>query len=305
MSERRVDPTVEDVVDGERAPGPSVVERRLIAEGIGFAEAPRWHDGRLWFSDIPRGVVCRLTDEGGVHEVCRVPGRPSGLGWLPDGRMIVVSMHDRVVYRWDGKRLELHADLRPLVAADLNDMVVGPDGTAYVTGFGYDAEAGHPRTPTGVVLVRPDGSAEMQRGDLYRPNGCALTPDGSWLIVAQTRVHRLSAQPIGPDGRLGEVRDIADLPSGSWADGICLDADGAIWVADPKGHRVFRVGRDGAIDRVVDMGDSVPVACVLGGPERRTLFLTLAPIRPMSEAVADPQGRIEAFDVLVPGAGRP
>lgn len=290
----------------EPAPGRSTgPERRLIAEGIAFGEAPRWHEDRLWFSDIPRGVVCRLADGGSVEEVCRVPGRPSGLGWLPDGRLLVVSMHDRAVYRWDGERLEVHADLRPIVPADLNDMVVAPDGTAYVTGFGYDAEAGEPRTATGVVLVRPDGSAEMQRGALFRPNGCALTPDGSRLVVAQTRLHRVSAQPIGPDGRLGEVTDIADLPSGSWADGLCLDTEGAIWVADPKGCRVFRVLADGSIDRILETAGRSPVACVLGGPGRRTLFLMTGPIRPMHEAVDDPQGRIEALDVAVPGAGRP
>lgn len=234
-----------------------------------------------------------------------MPGLPSGLGWLPDGRLLIVSMHGRVVYRWDGERLEVHADLRPLLPADLNDMVVGPDGTAYVTGFGYDADAGQPRTPTGVVLVRTDGSAEVQPGDLFRPNGCAITPDGSQLVVAQTRLHRVSAQPIGSDGRLGEVADIADLPSGSWADGLCLDAEGAVWVADPKGHGLFRVLGDGSLDRVVETGEHAPAACVLGGPGRRTLFLVMAPIRPMHEALEDPRGRIEAYEVDVPGAGWP
>jgi sugar lactone lactonase YvrE len=283
----------------------AVTRPRQIADGIAFGEAPRWHAGRLWFSDIPRGVVCRLSDDGALEDVCRVPGRPSGLGWLPDGRLLVVSMHGRVVYRWDGERLELHADLSGLVPADLNDMVVGPDGTAYVTGFGYDAEAGEPWKPTGVVLVRPDGTAEMQGGQLFRPNGCAITPDGSRLVIAQTRLHRVSAQPIGVAGRLGDPVDIADLPSGSWADGLCLDAAGAVWVADPKGRRVFRVLDDGTLDRALVTGGRSPVACVLGGSERRTLFVLTAPIRPMHEAVDDPQGRIEAFDVDVPGAGWP
>jgi sugar lactone lactonase YvrE len=286
-------------------PPPAGPRWRLVAEGIAFGEAPRWHEGRLWFSDIPRGVVCRLADDGAVEEVCAVPGRPSGLGWLPDGRLLVVSMHDRVVHRWDGDRLEVHADLRPIVPADLNDMVVGADGTAYVTGFGYDAEAGEPREPTGVVLVRPDGSAQMQPGVLFRPNGCAITADGTRLVVAQTRLHRVSVQSIGTDGRLGDVVDLADLPSGSWADGLCLDAEDAVWVADPKGRRLFRVLVDGTLNRVVETGDRTPVACVLGGPERRTLYVTMSPIRPMGEAVADPQGRIEAFEVDVPGAGWP
>jgi sugar lactone lactonase YvrE len=278
---------------------------RPVAAGIGFGEAPRWHEGRLWFSDMARGLVCRISDEGAVEQVCPVPGRPSGLGWLPDGRLLVVSMRHRIVYRWDGDRLERHADLRALVPADLNDMVVGRDGVAYVTGFGYDAEAGQPRTPTGVVLVRPDGSAEMQPGKLFRPNGCAITPDGSRLVIAQTRLHRISGQPIGADSRLGAVVDVAALPSGSWADGLCLDAEGALWVADPKGRRVFRALSDGTLDCVLETGDRTPTACVLGGPARRTLYVTMAPVRPLEDAAADLQGRIECLEVAVPGAGWP
>lgn len=254
---------------------------------------------------MARGMVCRLGPDGAVEVVCRVPGRPSGLGWLPDGRLLVVSMHERAVYRLDPDGLRVHADLASLVPANLNDMVVRVDGTAYVSGFGYDAEVGEPRVPTGMVMVRPDGSAQMQPGELFRPNGCAITPDGRRLLVAETRLHRISAQPIGRDGRLGPREDVAMLPSGSWADGLCLDAEGAVWVADPKGRRVFRVSADGRIDRAIDFGEQAPVACILGGQGRRTLFVTLGPIRPMHEAEDDPQSRIEAFEVDVPGAGSP
>jgi len=282
---------------------------RLVAAGIGFGEGPRWHNGALWFSDIARGDVCRVVDDPGseaaIEVVGSVPGSPSGLGWLPDGTLLAVSMHGRAVYRLDGGQARVHADLRDMVPADLNDMVVARDGTGYVTGFGYDAAAGEERAPTGVCLVRPDGTAEMQQGELWRPNGCAVTADGTRLVVAETRIHRISVQRIGAGGRLGPREDLALLPSGTWADGLCLDADDAVWVADPKGHGVFRFLADGTPDRRIDFGDSSPVACVLGGPGRRTLYVTVNPVLVMHEAARDPQGRIVALEVGVPGAGRP
>ncbi|MEU7813886.1 SMP-30/gluconolactonase/LRE family protein [Pseudonocardia sp. NPDC049154] len=282
---------------------------RLVVSGIGFAEGPRWHEGALWFSDMARERICRLVDEPGAparaEDVGIIPGTPSGLGWLPDGTLLAVSMHRRTVYRVDADGARLHADLRRTVPADLNDMVVAPNGNAYVTGFGYDAAAGEKRQATGVCLVRPDGSVELQQGELWRPNGVAVTADGRRLVVAETRLHRISVQDIAADGTLGERRDLAHLPSGTWADGVCLDAEDAVWVADPKGHGVFRFLADGTLDRQIDFGMDSPVACVLGGPERRTLYLTVGPVRPMHEARTDPQGRIVAIDVDVPGAGRP
>jgi sugar lactone lactonase YvrE len=280
---------------------------RPVVSGIGFGEGPRWHEGALWFSDLARDRICRVVDRPGaeVEVVAEVPGTPSGLGWLPDGTLLAVSMHGRAVYRVDADGPRLHADLRGVVPADLNDMVVAQDGTAYVTGFGYDDAKGEPRAATGVCLVRPDGTVELQQGELWRPNGVAVSADGARLVVAETRLHRISVQDIGPDGRLGPRADLAHLPSGTWADGLCLDAEGAVWVADPKGHGLFRLRADGEPDRRVDFGTESPVACVFGGPERRTLYVTVGPVRPMAEARADPRGRIVALEMDVPGAGRP
>jgi sugar lactone lactonase YvrE len=281
------------------------MERSLLVDGLAFPESPRWHEGALWLSDIARKEVVRVSLEGRVETVCRVAGAPSGLGWLPDGRLLIVSMHARRLVCHAGDRLSTYADLSSMVTADVNDMVVDGLGRAYVTNFGYDAAAGAAPVSTGMVLVRPDGSPELQAGELFRPNGCAITPDGRTLLVAETRLHRLSAFTIGEDGTLADQREFASLPSGSWADGICLDAEGAAWVGDPKARRCVRVREGGMIADVIDTSPLPTIACVLGGPQRRTLFLTLAPLRPFTEAAADPRGRVETVKVAVPGAGLP
>jgi sugar lactone lactonase YvrE len=276
----------------------------VLIDGLGFGEAPRWHEGKLWLSDIALGRVLSIGLDGAVEEICTVEGAPSGLGWLPDGRMLVVSMHDRTVLRLEADgRLEVHTDASDLVSADLNDMVVDPDGRAYVSNFGYDA-ATEERATTGIVLVQPDGVAEMLDLGLWRPNGMGISADGSTFVVAETRIHRVRAFDIAAGGRLEGGREIADLGSGSWADGLCVDEADGIWVADPMGSRCVRVEEGKGITH--DIETDVPcVACILGGDDRRTLFLVEAPVRPMSEGAADPRGRVEYLRVDVPGAGRP
>jgi sugar lactone lactonase YvrE len=281
------------------------VNRTTVVTGLGFAEAPRWRDGRLWFSDIAAGSVHAVALGGPVEHICDVPGRPSGLGWLPDGSLLVISMRDRQVLRLDGRRPYVHADLGHLVVADLNDMVVDGHVRAYVTNFGYDAEADAPPQTTGVIMVDPDGRADAPAGELFRPNGCAITADGSTLVVAETRVHRVTAFTIATSGRLTEQRTVGALPSGSWADGLCLDAENAAWVADPKGMRCFRMAADGSITATIDTSPLQAIACVLGGADRRTLFVTLGRIRPWADMAADRQARIDATTVDVAGAGWP
>jgi sugar lactone lactonase YvrE len=217
--------------------------------------------------------------------------------------MLVVSMHDRVVLRLDGPDLVVHADLKRLVRADLNDMVVDGAGRAYISNFGYDPATEDPST-TGILLVLPDGSAELLADGLFRPNGMAITPDGMTLVVAETRVHRLTAFDIHEDGSLHRPRLLADLGSGSWADGICTDEQAGVWVGDPRRSRCVRlVDGLGVTDEIKT--ELPAVACALGGPSRRTLFVAEAQVRPMEEGARDPRGRIEAFDVDVPGAGWP
>jgi sugar lactone lactonase YvrE len=281
------------------------MELALVCKGLGFAEAPRWHDERLWVSDMAAGVVLAISLDGAVAEMCAVTGRPSGLGWLPQGDLLVVSMHERRVMRQRDGELAVHADLTGVVSADLNDMVVDGEGRAYVTNFGYDAAAGADPTTTGVILVHPDGVVEPPMGSLFRPNGCAITSDGRTFLVAETRVHRLTAFTIGDGGRLVEQRVVASLPSGSWADGLCVDAEGAAWIADPKGRRCFRVASDGSIVEVIDTAPYQAIACALGGDGRRTLFVTLADIRPFAEMARERTSCVGVVSVDVPGAGWP
>jgi sugar lactone lactonase YvrE len=278
--------------------------RSVLRTGLAFAESPRWHDGALWVSDMAAGTVLRVDLDGRSEVICEIPGQPSGLGWLPDGDLLVVSMHERLVLRFDGEHLSQYADPRGLLRADLNDMVVDGRGNAYVSGFGYDG-ATEPHQPTGIVLVRPDGTSEMQPGDLYRPNGCVVTPDQSTLIVAETRVHRLTAFAIAADGRLSDPRSFGALPSGSWSDGICLDAEGAVWVADPKARRCVRMLPGGELTDVIDTAPYAAVACMLGGPDGDLLFIVLGEIQAMDLAREKRGGRIEYLQVVVPGAGWP
>jgi sugar lactone lactonase YvrE len=248
--------------------------------------------------------VLTVDLDGTVEEVCVVEGRPSGIGWLPDGRMLVVSMSDRRVVRLepDGTLAE-HADLSGLASAPCNDMVVDGRGNAYVGNPGSDMR--NPPSPlpaAEVVLVRPDGSAEVVDRSLLFPNGPAVTPDGRTLIVAETMGGRLSAFDIGENGRLSNRRTYADL-RGRAPDGIALDADGAVWVADASGNACVRVLEGGEITNVVDTGRGC-FACALGGPDRTTLFL-LTGEGFSGEAIRKRTGAIETVEVAVAGAGLP
>jgi sugar lactone lactonase YvrE len=280
------------------------MQRALLAQGFGFAEGPRWHDGRLVFSDMGSRQVMSVDLDGVVEEVCVVAGRPSGIGWLPDGRMLVVSMNDRCVVRLerDGTLAE-HADLSGLASAPCNDMVVDGRGNAYVGNPGYDMR--NPPSPlpaAEVVLVRADGSAEVVDRSLLFPNGSAVSPDGRTLIVAETMAGRLSAFDIADDGTLSNRRTYADLPGRS-PDGIALDAEGGVWVADASGDACVRVREGGEITDVVGTGRGC-FACALGGPDRTTLFVLTAEGF-SGEAIRKRTGAIETVEVSVPGAGLP
>jgi sugar lactone lactonase YvrE len=277
----------------------------VVMDGLGFPECPRWHDGKLWISDMAhkRVIVCPAA---GKHEVfLELPDRPSGIGWLPSGEMLVVSMEQQLLLRvaQDGS-VTTHADPSHLVRAHLNDMVVDADGTAYVTNLGYDAHAEDPVT-TGVVRVSPDGAVEMISGGLLRPNGIVITPQRDALITAETRVGRLTRIPLDRACQAGAAEVIHQFESGAWADGICLDEEGGIWVADPRGRRCVRVlpGR-GVVD--VISTEHAATSCVLGGEGRRTLYITTgARARTWDDMAANRLGRVEAYPVAVSGAGRP
>lgn len=296
--------------------GTDTIESRPFVDGLYFGECPRWHDGRLWYVDFYSSTVCSADEAGAVRVELEVPGEPAGLGWLPDARLLVVSRRPRTVLRLehDG-RLALHGDLNPTATFYGNDMVVDPAGRAYVGNFGFDlhgvieskgeqALMEPPGPPTtAMVRIDPDGSAHVAAEDLSFPNGTVITPDGSLLVVAETLAGRLTAFDIGPDGALSGRRVWAQLP---WCapDGICLDAEGRIWVANAISPECLLVAEGGAVvDRVVT--SQTCFACMLGGADRRTLFTMTAPTSTESVAKASRHGRIEQARVAVGGAGSP
>lgn len=277
----------------------------VVADGFAFPECPRWRDGRLWFSDQHDRAVLRLDPSGGASEkVVEVPGQPSGLGWLADDSLLVVSMVDRRVMRLTEGRLEEHADLSAVATFHCNDMVVDWEGRAYVGNFGFDFEAGAAPVLAALALVHPDGRVEVAARDLSFPNGAAVTRDGETLVVAESSAARVSAFDIAEDGTLVNRRVFAQL-EGAVPDGICLDAEGAVWIASPIGNKVLRVLHGGKVTHQVDVSPQNAYACVLGGSDRRTLFVCTAPTHASQETTRLHGGRIEAVEAPVPGAGIP
>jgi sugar lactone lactonase YvrE len=279
-------------------------EPRLLLDGLCFPEGPRWHQGRLYFSDMHGHEVLAVDLEGKSERIAEVAERPSGLGFLPDGRLLVVSMTNRKLLRLGGSGLEQVADLSALANGNCNDMVVDAQGRAYVGNFGFDFEHGESPKPTCLVLVTPDGSARVVAEDLLFPNGCAVTPDGRTLIVAETMGARLTAFDIAEDGSLSNRRVWAQLHQ-VYPDGICLDAEGCVWVANPRPRGGFvRVAEGGEVKAQIDSEDRAGYACMLGGPQRRTLFLLEAFSVEVPKSTPG-NGRIRVVEVDVPGAGWP
>lgn len=275
----------------------------VLLDGLTFPEGPRWHDGRLWFSDFYSQRVLAVDLAGKSETIATVPKRPSGLGWRPDGTLLIVSMLDRSLLELKAGRLHPVADLSALAGGPCNDMVVDAAGRAYVGNFGYDRHGGEAPRTTGLIRVDGDGRATRVAEDLMFPNGMVITPDGKTMIVAETYAHRISAFAIGADGGLGARRVFAEMP-GCYPDGICLDADGAIWVSDARGHEASRVFEGGRVAQRVSVGDRTVFACMLGGADRRTLFLcTSTGSGPAMAEKTD--GKIEYARVAVPGAGLP
>ncbi len=276
----------------------------ILLENLSFPEGPRWHEGKLFFSDFYQHAVIAVDETGDSRVVASVPTQPSGLGWLPDGRMLIVSMTDRKLLRQEADgSLVTHADLGGIATFHCNDMVVGGEGRAYVGNFGFDTH-GDPVVPCGakLALVQPDGSVTEVAADLEFPNGTIITPDGKLLVIAESRGRRLTAFDIGGDGMLSNRRVWAELGE-HVPDGICLDAEGAVWVADPRGNCVIRVHEGGEIVDRVDI-DQGAYACMLGGAGGNRLFVcTATGSGPHAEARRE--GRIEVFDVEVPRAGYP
>ncbi|MCP4622008.1 MAG: SMP-30/gluconolactonase/LRE family protein [bacterium] len=278
-------------------------DTKVLIDGLKFPEGPRWHDDKLWFSDMQGLHVMTVDLEGNSEKKIKVKNSPSGLGWLPDGRLLIVSMTDRRLLRLDPNGLVGIAELKNLASFHCNDMVVDKLGRAYIGNFGFDLAASMPVKPAEIDLVTPDGNARVVAEELYFPNGTVITPDDQNLIVAETWGNCLTAFDIESDGTLINRCTWARLPN-VYPDGICLDSDGAIWVAAPYPREVMRVREGGKITHRLDV-TTKPYACMLGGPERRTLFVCTSGSSDPDEARAESNGKIEIIEVEVPGAGRP
>lgn len=279
-------------------------ELQPFADDFVFLEGPRWHDDRLWVSDIWDHTVYALDQDGRREVIARVPNRPSGLGFLPDGTPLVVSMTDRKLFRIEAGALVEHADLASLVEAEINDMVVDDQGRAYVGDMGYDLFSGAPERPGGIALVEPDGRCTSVAGGLDFPNGMALADGGRTLLVAESFGHRVSAFTRLDDGSLGDKRVYSDLPD-LIPDGVCLDVEGGLWVAGAMGGAFVRLDAHGLVTARIDVAPRAAIACQLGGDDGRTLFCLIydGGIEELSRG--QPGASIATAAVDVPGAGSP
>jgi len=283
----------------------------VFATGFHLPECPRWHGGQLWMSDMWGRTVYRFDPDGRRHTVHRFDDDdPGGLGWLPDGRLLVVGMERRRLYRLEPEGAVLHADLAALLPWPCNDMIVADDGTAYVTHFGYDMWGGTTEFRAAVLIrVSADGRVDTVADDLLCPNGIALSADGRRLFVAEPGGSRISRFTVARDGSLSErvvFAQLAPVADQQYAppDGICLDVAGAIWAAEPVGKRVLRIEPDGQATTEIAC-EQHPLAVALGGSDRRTLFVCCSEQISKPHRTPQPTGTLCTLDVAVPGSGRP
>jgi sugar lactone lactonase YvrE len=273
----------------------------VLMEGIVFGESPRWHDGRLWFCDWGAHQVIRLDaggGDGGHEVVATVPSVPLCIDFLPDGRLLIVdSARRRVLRREPGGSLVQHAGLGQICDQPWNEIVCDDHGNAYVNTIGFEFPGGE-FAPGLIACVTPDGDVSVACGELAFPNGMAITPDGATLIVAESYGSRLTAYDIGADGTLGGRRVWAPTP-GDHPDGICLDAEGAVWYADVGNRHCVRVAEGGEILAIAEL-DRGAFSCALSQDGDPRLFV-------VGQFYADaatpwPSGRVVAFPAPAPGA---
>jgi sugar lactone lactonase YvrE len=267
-----------------------------LANGFCFGEGPRWFEGLLWFSDMLGEAVHTVNLHGDVTKLALAGHAPSGLGFRPDGSLLIASTENRQVLRYDGETVTTLADLSEMVPANLGDMVVDDAGSAYVGSQAFEGGV--------IVRVDPDDTSAVVAADLDFPNGMVITPDGQTLIVAESIGRRLTAFTIGADGSLSDRRIFADGLDGP-PDGIALDAEGGVWTSMTLAHQFDRIVEGGTVTDRIDIADRTAIACTLGGPERRTLFMLSSTSAYPQRLVGTKLSRLDATTVDIPGAGLP
>jgi sugar lactone lactonase YvrE len=276
---------------------------KVLIDGIGLGESPRWHEGRLWFSDWVAHEVIALSDRGEREVMAHVDAFPFSIDWLPDGSMLITAGRELLRMDADGT-LVVHADLSELTEFGLNEIAIDLRGHTYVNGAGFDLMGGGEPAPGLIALVRPDGSSARVDEGIAFPNGMAVTPDGATLIAADSYGKELMAFEIGDDGGLSNRRVWADLGDGV-PDGICVDEEGAVWYADVPNRRCVRVAEGGEILDTVEAHRGC-FACMLGGEDGRTLFINVAEwTGPEGIFKERRTGQVLAYEAPAPHAGRP
>ena len=306
-------------------------ELKKLTGGLYFGEGPRWHENKLWFSDFYSHKVMTLDENNSLETVCDVPSQPSGLGWLPNGDLLIVSMLDRKILKFSEGSISVHADLSEYVAHKCNDMVVSRDGTAYVGNFGM-GDAGESLNSTHLMIIKSDGTVLKGPDNLLFPNGTVITEDGKNLIVAETLGAKLTSFDIEDNGELTNRKlwartsplfslliikflsslgfDLSKVDFSKYSknlhvpDGICLDEKNGIWIASPTTKAVVRIEKGGNITDKINTPKGA-FACMLGGKERKTLYVIISNSSDPEEAQASPEGEIHSIEVEIPGVGKP
>ena len=281
----------------------SKLQTEIMVTGLAFPEGPRWHRDCWWFTDQHAHTLNAVDGDGQLRIVAHCEDLPGGLGWLPDGSLLMVYMTRRQIMRLENDELSLYADLSEHASFHCNDMVVDSLGRVYAGNFGYDLHGGDAQRAAEILVVDTDGSVEIFAEDVIFPNGSVITPDGNNLLVAETFAHRITAFGLDARGRMRSRQTWASLGDMT-PDGICLDAEGALWVASPGTWELVRVEAGGNVVATVDT-TGTPYACMLGGAERRTLMVCTSETDDPQQAKRLASGRIEAVEVDVPGAGLP
>ncbi len=275
-------------------------ELRTLMTGIGLGESPRWHEGRLWFSDWVAEEVIALDLEENSEVITEVHSLPFSIDWLPNGPMLITSGQELIRMEPDGS-LVTHVDLSSLSEHDWNEIVVDGRGNAYLNNIEFDLMAGEEFRPGIVALVTPEGSARQVADGVAFPNGMAVTPDGSTLIIAESYATKLTAFDIEAEGDLTHRRVWAELDGPP--DGICIDAEGAVWAG--AGNRCLRIREGGEVLQAIEL-DRFCFACILGGPDRSTLFMMAAEFGGTEKIGKGPRtGKVLTADAPAPGAGWP